>query len=97
MSSTRRGIAWTFTDTLEDLDCAVLHAHRYQDIKEKTKELAKTGTQTGANINAGKIKHMKIDTRSEYKNLRTWEARSLLREIERRDSELHVRNRASSA
>ena len=64
----RRGIKWTLMDTLEDLDFAdyiVLLAHRHQDIRRKTNDVATIGRQVGFNINTDKTKLMKINARSD--------------------------------
>ena len=53
----KRGISWTFSNTLEDLDFAddiALLAHRQQDIQSKTNDLSKIGKTIGLNINGGK-------------------------------------------
>jgi hypothetical protein len=61
----KRGIPWTFYDTLEDLDVADdigLLSKRYQDIQGKTEDLASFDIQIGFNINTSKTKLMKINT-----------------------------------
>jgi hypothetical protein len=65
--NTKRGITWTFGQTLEDLDFAddiVLLAHRYQDIQNKTIDMATTGKKIGLSINTDKTKVMKINEKS---------------------------------
>ena len=63
----KRGISWTLSDMLEDLDFAddlALLSHRHQDIQSKTNDLASKGKQIGLNINTSKTKLMKINTRA---------------------------------
>jgi len=64
----KRGLSWTFTETLEDLDFAddiALLSHRHQDMQAKTNDMASTGKQLGLNINVSKTKIMKINALSE--------------------------------
>ena len=64
----KRGIIWTLMDILENLDFAddiVLLAHRHQDIRMKTNDVALIGRQVGLNINTDKTKLMKINARSD--------------------------------
>ena len=63
----KRGISWTFTETLEDIDFAddiALLAHRQKDIQGKTEDLATYGKQIGLNINSDKTEVMKINSKS---------------------------------
>ena len=56
-SGVRRGIRWTLTSVLEDLDYAddvVLLAHRHEDIQDKTNALATTSGSLGLKINVKK-------------------------------------------
>ncbi|XP_078361630.1 uncharacterized protein LOC144645988 [Oculina patagonica] len=64
----KRGIRWTFSTTLEDLDFAIaddmaLLSHRIQDIKDKTRALKVQGAKVGLKINATKKKLMRIGTK----------------------------------
>ena len=57
----KRGIQWTFTTSLEDLDFAdnlALLSHRIQDMRDKTRAL-----EVGLKINATKTKLMRIGTK----------------------------------
>jgi len=59
-SGRRRGIRWTLTSVLEDLDYAddiALLAHRHQDMQAKKNALATTAGNLGLNIN---IKNTKL-------------------------------------
>ena len=63
----KRGITWTLTETLEDIDYAddiALLAHRHQDIQSKTEDLVTFGKQIGLNINTDKTKLMKLQPKS---------------------------------
>ena len=63
-----RGLQWTFTETLEDLDFAddiVLLAQRHQDIQTKTQKLDSLGKQIGLNINSNKTKVMKVNAKTD--------------------------------
>ena len=58
-SDRKRGIIWTMTEMLEDLDFAddlALLAHRHRDIQEKTNDMATTGKHICLNSNAGKYR-----------------------------------------
>ena len=62
----KRGISWTLSDMLEDLDFAddlALLSHRHQDIQSKTNDLASNGKQIGLHINTSKTKLMSMNTR----------------------------------
>ena len=62
----KRGIQWTFTTSLEDLDFAddlVLLSHRIQDMRDKTRALEVQGAKVGLKINATKTKLMRIGTK----------------------------------
>ena len=53
----KRGIQWTFTTSVEDLDFAddlALLSHRIQDMKVKTRPLEVQGAKVGLKINATK-------------------------------------------
>ena len=59
-----RGIRWTLTTTLEDLDYAddlALLSHTYQHIQEKTNSLHKYASQVGLNVNKKKSEVMTIN------------------------------------
>ena len=59
----KRGITWTITQTLEDIDYAddiALLAHRHQDMQGKTDGLVTYSKQIGLNINIEKTKLMKL-------------------------------------
>ena len=63
-----RGIQWTFTESLEDLDFAddiALLSQRHQDIQAKTDIMDSLGKQICLNINITKTKLMKINARNE--------------------------------
>ena len=63
-----RGIQWTFTESLEDLDFAdviALLSQRHQDIQAKTDIMDSLEKQMGLNINITKTKLKKINTRNE--------------------------------
>ena len=62
----KRGIQWTFTTSLEDLDFAddlALLSHRIQDMRDKTRALELQGSKVGLKINATKTKLMRIGTK----------------------------------
>ena len=62
----KRGIQWTFTTSLEDLEFAddlALLSHRIQDMRDKTKALEVQGAKVGLKINATKTKLMRIGTK----------------------------------
>ena len=59
-----RGLQWTFTKRLEDLDFAddiCLMSHTLQHIQEKTDRLQQTAESTGLAINTCKTKSMRIN------------------------------------
>ena len=63
-----RGIQWSLTQKLEDLDFAddiCLLAHTHRDIQAKTEDLQKNAGQTGLKVNIGKTKTMRINARNE--------------------------------
>ena len=62
----KKGIQWTFTTSLEDLDFAdylALLSHRIQDLRAKTRALEVQGAKVGLKINATKTKLMRIGTK----------------------------------
>ena len=62
----KRGIQWTFTTSLEDLDFAddlALLSHRIQDMRDKIRALEVQGPKVGLKINATKTKLMHIVTK----------------------------------
>lgn len=66
-SGVRKGIRWTLTSVLEDLDCAddiVLLAHRHQDMQDKTNALATTSGNLGLKINIKKTRHLRMNSRT---------------------------------
>ena len=66
-SGVRRGIRWTLTSVLEDLDYAddiVLLAHRHQDMQDKTNGLATTAGNLGLRINIKKTRHLRMSSRN---------------------------------
>ena len=66
-SGVRRGIRWTLTSVLEDLDYAddiVLLAHRHQDMQDKTNALATTSGNLGLKINTKKTRHLRMSSRN---------------------------------
>ena len=63
----RRGIRWTLTSVLEDLDYAddiALLAHRHQDMQAKTNALATTAGCLGLKINTKKTRHLRMNSRT---------------------------------
>ncbi len=61
----KRGIRWTLTEQIEDLDYAddlSLLSHTGRDMKEKTNRLRDYAEQVGLKINAKKTKLMTIQT-----------------------------------
>ena len=66
-SDGRRGIRWTLTSVLEDLDYAddiALLAHRHQDMQAKTNALATTAGSLGLKINSKKTRHFRMNSRT---------------------------------
>lgn len=66
-SDGRRGIRWTLTSVLEDLDYAgdiALLAHRHQDMLAKTDALATTAGSLGLKINTKKTRHLRMNSRA---------------------------------
>ena len=66
-SGGRKGIRWTLTGVLEDLDCAddiSLLAHRHQDMQAKTNALATTAGNIGLKINIKKTRHLRMSGRT---------------------------------
>jgi sorting nexin-29 len=64
----KRGIRWTLTSTLEDLDYADdvgLLSSRHQDMQEKTTIFKETAEYLGLKINKKKSKVMKINNRTD--------------------------------
>ena len=62
----KRGIRWTLTEVLEDLDFAddiVLLASRYVDIQDKTDIMADKARSIGLDINIDKTKVLRMNTR----------------------------------
>ena len=62
----KRGIQWTFTTSLEDLDFAddlALLSHRIQDMRDRTRALEVQSAKVGLRINATKTKLMRIETK----------------------------------
>ena len=62
----KRGIQWTFTTSLEDLDFAddlALLSHRIQDMRDKTRALEVQSAKVGLKINATKTRLMRIGTK----------------------------------
>ena len=60
-----RGIQWTLTERLEDIDFAddlAMMAHRARDMEESLRRLAKYAGQVGLQINVSKTKIMRINT-----------------------------------
>ena len=67
-SEGQRGIRWTLTTILEDLDFAddiALLTHRHQDMQTKTDIMATTTESIGLKISAKKTKHLRMNTRTE--------------------------------
>ena len=62
--NTPRGIRWTLTKRLEDLDFAddiCMLAHRLQDAQEQLDHLRSTGLRAGLKINVSKTKTMRVN------------------------------------
>ena len=62
--NTSRGIRWTLTKRLEDLDFAddiCMLAHRLQDAQEQLDHLRSTGLRAGLKINVSKTKTMRVN------------------------------------
>ena len=62
----KRGIQWTFTTLLEDLDFSddlALLSHRIQDVRDTTRALEVQSAKLGLKINATKTKLMRIGTK----------------------------------
>ena len=62
----KRGIQWTFTTSLEDLDFAddlALLSHIIKDMRDKTRALEVQSAKVGLKINATKTKLMRIGTK----------------------------------
>lgn len=60
-----RGIRWSLTTRLEDLDYAddiCFLSHTFNDMREKLKLLAREAEKVGLKINIGKTKEMRINT-----------------------------------
>ena len=60
----RRGIRWTLTSVLEDLDYVgdiVLLAQRYQDMQEKNNTLATTAGSLDLKISTTKSGHLRMN------------------------------------
>uniref|UniRef100_A0A8D9ACT3 Craniofacial development protein 2 n=2 Tax=Cacopsylla melanoneura TaxID=428564 RepID=A0A8D9ACT3_9HEMI len=60
----RRGIRWTLTERLEDIDYAddlCLLSHNINDMKNKIKDLIEEGKKVGLKINEGKTKELRIN------------------------------------
>ena len=65
-SGGRRGIKWTLTSVLEDLDYAddiALLAHRHQNMQAKTNALATAGS-LGLKINTKKTRYLRMNSRT---------------------------------
>ena len=63
----KRGIQWTLTERLEDLDFAddiVLLAQRHIDMQRKTTDFANNAKQIGLEINKSKTKHIRMNALS---------------------------------
>ncbi|KAL9966528.1 hypothetical protein ACROYT_G024615 [Oculina patagonica] len=66
-SNRRRGIRWTLTSILEDLDYAddiVLLSHRNQDMQAKTNNLATTAGSLGLKISTKKTSHLRMNSKT---------------------------------
>jgi len=67
-SGGRRGIRWTLTSVLEDLDYAddiALLAHRHQDMQAKTNALATTAGKLSLKINIKKTRYLRMSGRTD--------------------------------
>ena len=66
----KRGIRWTLTTALEDLDFAddiALLSHKRQDMQTKTSKFSNTAAQIGLKASTKKTKHMRMNARSDEK------------------------------
>ena len=62
----RRGIQWSLTTSLEDLDFAddlALLSYRIQDMRDKTQDLEEQSAKVGLKINVTKTKLMRVGTK----------------------------------
>ena len=60
MQERSKGIKWTFTEILEDLDFAddvVLLSHRLNDIQLKSEDLARNAGSIGLKVNSTKTRN----------------------------------------
>ncbi len=66
-SNRRRGIRWTLTSILKDLDYAddiVRLSHRYQDMQAKTNTLVTTAGSLGLKISTKKTSHLRMNSKT---------------------------------
>ena len=66
ISNEKRGIRWTLTTTLEDLDFAddiALLSQKQQDIQNKTTRFSNTAAKIGLKASTKKTKHMRMNSR----------------------------------
>ena len=65
-SSVRKGIRWTLTSVLEDLDYAddIVLLAQHQDMQDKTNALATTAENLGLKINIKKTRHLRMSSRN---------------------------------
>ena len=64
----RRGIRWTLTSLLEDLDFAddiALLSHRHQDMQAKIDEMTRKAAEIGLKISTKKTKHLRMNSRTD--------------------------------
>ena len=64
----RRGIRWTLTSLLEDLDFAddiALLSYRRQDMQAKIYDMTRKAGETGLKISTKKTKHLRMNSRTE--------------------------------
>ena len=64
MQGRPKGIKWTFTEILEDLDFAddfVLLSHRFNDIQRKSEDLARNARPIGLEVNSTKTKSLRTN------------------------------------
>ena len=64
----RRGIRWTLTNLLEDLDFAddlALLSHRHQDMQAKIDDMTRKAGEFGLKISTKKTKHLRMNSRTE--------------------------------
>ena len=104
----RRGIRWTFTSLLEDLDFAddiALLSHRHQDMQAKIKYMTRKAGEIGLKISTKKTKHLRMNSRTEAAIMPNGEEIEAMEDFTylgskmttSRDTEKEIRTRISKA